>query len=850
MSVLATVLLVFLWWVSSGYFNLSAKLCLAAGVDPLVVTFWTMAGGAALSFVLLSTRVSELSRLSPAKTCALVLLHAVANAATTFALSGSSVELVHTLKALEPFFSAVLVWFTGAGAKLSLGMAVGIVTVAASSVLTAYGEATSVFLARGVGAAMVSNVAFATRNVLMKGMQDAEPELAPLLQFVMYAGSALVLAPAMVFSGAIEQPTLVSHVGALLGCATVLHFLYTTFSLAVLQHLDALSHAVVNVLKRVVVVLLAGFSLGSLSVRSTVGISVASVGVGIFSISRALQHRHHKKAADGPRVLSPFRAAVLTLLLVGVVSLMTSIKKTGAAADERHHASTTPSSSTSTSSTFTSTSTSTTAAGGTRLPDDPLGAEAMVRLWERTCSSGGGGSHRARPLNASSKFDKCAFNLKPWSQLTKRSLRGYHMSWVPRNNSGDELVTHVWHLLVADAIREMKHVPVSTSYLETPDQVTRSEKCGFDFEAGVYHFFVWGGGSLLDWVMDDYWWKELQAVRGDKPSIYLNSPGTQQPQNFRSETMSTRIGSVLNGSFAAGGVRGFLTREAAVGPYASMLQSLPVIGDVGLLASKYYGVDNAEAWVSSRLGAELLNPAYPLLVFDSFGLWRAPVNRQVYAEELGKVLRTHTIVLVAMSDFAQHRLTAEVVFEFCKAHINNTELTSRLFMRQLHSRESIPDLVALLKVAKAAVVAKLHAGVIAVSVGTPFLYLQHPYRDNVKSDKDKRFWKSPEARREGSKFLDFLSVIQLPPYLPWMTWPGDIARNLDVLLRHREVYTAAFREVTARVADFHAHEARRFLLHLAGAHPAEFRDVFCSKHVAVQNVVFAERSLVMLSPGD
>jgi solute carrier family 35, member E1 len=244
------------------------------------------------------------------------LLHAAATGLTNVAILAASLAYAHTVKATEPLFTAVLSRQL-LRERLPWPALAAVVTVVAGVALTSWTEGTLSPL--GLAAALASNVASATRAVLFKrayGAGDtgggggsggdsaldafsrmsyvAAVALTPLLLLVATVVPTMPLAA--VAGGAWTTPT---DLAALLAVASLTSAGYFACSFEVLTRIPAVAHALVNVMKRVAIIVtsLALFR-SAVSPANAVGLVLANVGIAAYAM--VLRARTAETAVRAP----------------------------------------------------------------------------------------------------------------------------------------------------------------------------------------------------------------------------------------------------------------------------------------------------------------------------------------------------------------------------------------------------------------------------------------------------------------------------------------------------------------------------------------------------------------------
>lgn len=166
---LATVASLFLVWYGSNiYFNIFNKQVLLVFPHPLICTWVHLVVSSFLAIGMWVLRVKKAPAVTPRIIdiiFPLSLLHLVGFYTTNASLGAVAVSLTHTIKSMEPFFTVAISWVL-MGAKPAKRVLFSLMPVVAGVVVA---SATDIsFNWAGFNAAMLSNVAFQTRNVLSK----------------------------------------------------------------------------------------------------------------------------------------------------------------------------------------------------------------------------------------------------------------------------------------------------------------------------------------------------------------------------------------------------------------------------------------------------------------------------------------------------------------------------------------------------------------------------------------------------------------------------------------------------------------------------------------------------------
>ncbi|XP_002978891.2 triose phosphate/phosphate translocator TPT, chloroplastic [Selaginella moellendorffii] len=219
--------------------------------------------------------------------------HALGHIMTNISSSTVAVSFTHTVKALEPFFNASASQFL-LGQSVPFALWLSLIPVVAGVSLASLTEVS--FNWKGFLSAMTSNAAYTYRNIVSKEAM-ATIDSTNLYAYISLISLFMCIPPALL----IEGPSLVKH-----GLATsvakvgirkfvadlivvgVFYHLYNQVGNNTLERVAPLSHAVGNVLKRVVVIVFSILVFGNRITKQTaVGTTMAIGGVAFYSFAKA-----------------------------------------------------------------------------------------------------------------------------------------------------------------------------------------------------------------------------------------------------------------------------------------------------------------------------------------------------------------------------------------------------------------------------------------------------------------------------------------------------------------------------------------------------------------------------------
>lgn len=236
--------------------------------------------------------------LTPVAAC-----HALGHVMSNVSFAAVAVSFTHTIKALEPFFSAAASQFVlGHQIPFSLWLSLAPVVIGVS--MASLTELSFNWL--GFSSAMISNISFTYRSIYSKkamtGMDSTN-----VYAYISIIALLFCLPPAILIEGpklmqygfrdAIAKVGMVKFVFDLFWIGMFYH-LYNQIATNTLERVAPLTHAVGNVLKRVFVI---GFSIivfgNRISTQTGIGTAIAIAGVAMYSLIKA-NIEEKRKAAE------------------------------------------------------------------------------------------------------------------------------------------------------------------------------------------------------------------------------------------------------------------------------------------------------------------------------------------------------------------------------------------------------------------------------------------------------------------------------------------------------------------------------------------------------------------------
>jgi len=263
---------IFLWYAFSIGYNITFKRALNAFPFPWAGAMWQMSFGMMVFGPLWAAGLRKVPRLS--KTEGLRLLpsaigNLVLHVGAVIAFFGGAVSFVHIVKASEPVVSSLLNYLF-VGEVLAWPVYAALIPIIGGVGLASASELSFTWLA--FGAAMLSNLGSAGRAVyskkVMAGAEIGENMDAANTFSVMTLMGTVMLLPLFLY---FESPA-AALAGLRLAIAKggrnflfdmfssgLFYYLYNELAFLALGKLDAVSHAVVNTIKRVVIIVVAVF---------------------------------------------------------------------------------------------------------------------------------------------------------------------------------------------------------------------------------------------------------------------------------------------------------------------------------------------------------------------------------------------------------------------------------------------------------------------------------------------------------------------------------------------------------------------------------------------------------------
>jgi hypothetical protein len=331
---------VVLWYVVSTAYNSLAKRQASnlANAESMLLLQW--ATGLLLPLLqpkanisTMATNTMNLVTGSPLRTAVVVVCHFVGCTGVVVGFMKASISFVVLIKASEPVLTSLFKWWvTGTWPCTSMGtFALTTVLVGVCALLV--GGDGGISRAGGSWAGgLLSAVAFSLRNVLAASMLNSSTTSSPSTITWLYAGggavcSAVCYIPYRLLVS-LSQPTVFIRPDYFqLVLAGVAHSTYQLASTHVMTRVSATTHALLNVLKRVFVVVLMAYLGDALTVHRGMACAVITMGALLYAQDKT--HRKFQKGVHELRVQHRTLGVVMVLLLAARFYVMAHALEAG-----------------------------------------------------------------------------------------------------------------------------------------------------------------------------------------------------------------------------------------------------------------------------------------------------------------------------------------------------------------------------------------------------------------------------------------------------------------------------------------------------------------------------------------
>ena len=271
---------VILWWVANTIVSIISKKLMIDG-SPVTsgVTNWTPAFvdlrwieltafqllfGGTVAIIWLRTTgnrsmsISQHAKASEYTVVAAIIANLVGNLATNAAYATISSSSTQVIKSFEPIFIFTLMrcFYKEEEENLTYIALSSVTLMSLGASLFVVGD--SSLNVWGVGAAVVSNIAFAVRNIFLKKLYTLRENSFQKYTIISFYGGIFILPLVLLMLGN-KVVFLKTLPGATLrteyAVSSFFHFVYNLASISVLQSVGPLSHSLLNLSKRVIVIL-------------------------------------------------------------------------------------------------------------------------------------------------------------------------------------------------------------------------------------------------------------------------------------------------------------------------------------------------------------------------------------------------------------------------------------------------------------------------------------------------------------------------------------------------------------------------------------------------------------------
>lgn len=303
------------WYISNVYFNVYNKRVLNAFPYPGICTLIHLSVGTLCMAVIWGLRLKKAPKIKTTTLVAVLplgALHLLGFAFTNASLGSVAVSFTHTIKALEPFFTAIFSAII-LGAIPSVISMLALVPIVSGVILASFTEAS--FTWGGLVFALGSNFSFQLRNVLSKQYmttkayesQEGGMNTDVLDQVNLFACittcACVMMFPVAYFLDAGRLQQAAAAAGGLASVATeptsrllwwsflagLCRFADVLVSYAILAQVTPVTHSVGNCLKRVIVIAASIFIFQNpVSSKNVIGTMMAITGVFLYSMTKRM----------------------------------------------------------------------------------------------------------------------------------------------------------------------------------------------------------------------------------------------------------------------------------------------------------------------------------------------------------------------------------------------------------------------------------------------------------------------------------------------------------------------------------------------------------------------------------
>lgn len=298
------------WYLLNIYFNIYNKQVLKVFPYPATLTALQFGCGTLMVLVMWSLNLHptpKLKRSQVVPVLTLGLIHTIGNVLTNISLGKVTVSFTHTIKAMEPFF-AVIMSLVFLAQRPTLWVVSSLVPIVSGVALASSTEAS--FNWTGFSTAMASNITNQSRNVLSKKLMIREEDgldninlfsIMTIISFTLLVPTAILMegirfTPAYLQQYTTNQGLILKDLCLKAIVSGICFHSYQQISYMILHKVSAVTHAVANCVKRVVLIVASViFFQTPVSPVNALGTTLALAGV--FMYSRAKQIKPNPKVA-------------------------------------------------------------------------------------------------------------------------------------------------------------------------------------------------------------------------------------------------------------------------------------------------------------------------------------------------------------------------------------------------------------------------------------------------------------------------------------------------------------------------------------------------------------------------
>ncbi|KAI9099820.1 triose-phosphate transporter family-domain-containing protein [Phlyctochytrium arcticum] len=329
-----------LWYACTIGATIAAKKFLSLSSDPYTLSLLSFAFGAVAS---LFQKKSSAPLPGQSTIYKLAVLHLATTLLTNISLGKASVAFTYMIKATEPVFAAVLsrIFLGESGHPLTY---LALIPIIVGVAFTAGGERASSQVS--LLSALASNLAASSRNVFFKSSIKETPEQCVETYFAVCRHAMIIFSPVYAVgvvaaywgnsASYITQDSDFLSAMFFLACGSALHFAYSLLSFVVLEELSPISHAITNVMKRVVIILASLIYFDTPLRESQVfGLVLANAGVASYTYTKSTFRR---TSAPKTRNLANLEwKKKICINIVTVLGILTMILDSGVLSSESRH---------------------------------------------------------------------------------------------------------------------------------------------------------------------------------------------------------------------------------------------------------------------------------------------------------------------------------------------------------------------------------------------------------------------------------------------------------------------------------------------------------------------------------